>query len=331
MDFKADIFDQYTPEARRSVFFARATARQLGADTVESVHLLLGIVREDIALLNRFLSAPVSASTFQMEITNGVPKSGAARQQTTDVPFGNESRRIFSLAAEEAAGMSQRSVGIEHLFLGLLNEESSIGARVLRERGVDILRVRSELAVRPHSPPAAQDRVRRQVEKLRKIIADSPDLDPDRPRETIFQRYTVRADRLIFFARHFAGYLGSPVVESEHIFLSIVREGRDHFELFFPLAHSKDTVYKELEAHFTPGGTIDLSGKIVPTEKLPPFSEHCRRVLSDADEEAAMLGSEQVAPEHLLLGMLRDKDSYVAAVLREYGAEPERIRKGLTG
>ncbi|MBZ5667712.1 MAG: Clp protease N-terminal domain-containing protein, partial [Acidobacteriia bacterium] len=38
---------------------------------------------------------------------------------------------------------------------------------------------------------------------------------------------------------------------------------------------------------------------------------------------------EHIAPEHLLLGMLREKDSYAAILLREYGAELERIRKGL--
>jgi ATP-dependent Clp protease ATP-binding subunit ClpA len=331
MDFNADVFDQYTPEARRSVFYARARARQLGSPAVETVHLLLGIARENVALLNRFLNAPVSENTLQCDITNGMSGPGANPPQVNDVPFSKESSRVFLLAAEEATRMSQETVGIEHLLLGMLHEESSIGALVLRERGADILRVRSELAIRPHSAPETQERVYRQVEKLRKIIADSPELGPDRRREEIFQRYTVRADRLIFFARHFASYFGSPVVESEHILLSIVRERRDHFELFFPLAHSKDTVYKDLEQHFTPGSTIDLNGKIVPTEQLPPFSERCRRVLSDADEEAAMLGSEQVAPAHLWLGMLRDKDSYAAAVLREYGAEPERIRKGLAG
>ena len=82
------------------------------------------------------------------------------------------------------------------------------------------------------------------MERLRKIIAGAPELSPDCPRDKSFERYTVRADRLIFFARHFASYFDSPVVESEHILLSIVREGRDHFELFFPLAHSKDTVCK---------------------------------------------------------------------------------------
>ena len=171
--------------------------------------------------------------------------------------------------------------------------------------------------------------MRREIEKLHKIMADAPRLGPDRSREEIFGRYTVRADRLIFLARHFASYFGSPVVESEHILLSLVREGRDHFKLFFPLADSKDLVYKRLEEHFIPGGTIDLSGKRFVTKELPPLSEQCKQVVSLADEEATRLRSEHIAPEHLLLGMLRQKDSYAAVLLRAYGAELERIRKGL--
>jgi ATP-dependent Clp protease ATP-binding subunit ClpA len=331
MDFKANIFDEYTPEARRSVFFARATARQLGSVAVESVHLLLGIAREDIALLNRLLSSSESESTLQNAIMNVASKPSAALQPTADVPFSSESKQIFSSAAEEAIRISQQKVSIEHLLLGLLREENSVAALMLRDRGADVDRIREELVTHRHQPPPKEDRIRRQIEKLHKIMADAPRLGPDRSREEIFGRYSVRADRLIFFARHFASYLGSPVVESEHILHSVVREGRDHFELFFPFADSKDTVYKKLEEHFTPGGTIDLTGKIVATEELPPLSEQCKRVVGFADEEATMVRSEHIAPEHLLLGMLREKDSYAAVLLREYGAELERIRKGLAG
>jgi hypothetical protein len=108
--------------------------------------------------------------------------------------------------------------------------------------------------------------MRREIEKPHKTIADAPKLGPDRSREEIVGRYTVRAARRICFARHFASYFGSPVVECVHILLSVVREGRDHCKLFFPFADSKDTAYKKLEEHFTPGGTIELSGKIVVTE-----------------------------------------------------------------
>jgi ATP-dependent Clp protease ATP-binding subunit ClpA len=323
------MFDEYTPEARRSVFFARATARQLGSDTVEGVHLLLGIAREDIALLNRFLSPSVSESTLRDEITNGVSTSSAALQQIGDIPFSSESERVFSLAAEEATRMSQQRVGIEHLLLGLLREENSVAARMLRGRGADVVRGRDELAVKPHSPPATQERVRREIEILRKIMADAPKLGPDRSREEIFGRYTARAHRLIFFAKHHAGSVGSPVVEAAHLLFSLVRKEMDHFKLFFPFADSKDTVYKQVEKHLSAGRAFGLSERILPMEELPPVSEEFKRVLGFADEEATMLRSEHIAPEHLLLGMLREKDSYAAVLLREYGAELERIRKGL--
>jgi ATP-dependent Clp protease ATP-binding subunit ClpA len=332
MDFKTSVFDEYSPEARRSVYFAHATARQLSSEAVESVHLLLGIAREDIEILNRCLSSSVSESSLQNEVTNGVSTSSATLQRIADIPdipFSSESKRVFSLAAEEAIRMSPQRVGIEHLLLGLLREENSVAARILRQRGADVARIREELIIHPHQPPPKEDRRRREIEKLQKIVADAPRVGPDRSREEVFGRYTVRADRLIFFARHFASYFGSPVVESDHILLAVVREGKDHFKLFFPFADSKDTVYKKLEEHFTPGSTIDLTGKIVATEQLPRLSDQCKRVVSFADEEATMLRSEHIAPEHLLLGMLREKDSYAAVVLREYGAELERIRKGL--
>jgi len=329
MDFRTDSFDEYTPEARRSVYFAHVAARQLGAEALGGLHLLLGIARENIDLLNRFLSTPVSETTLQSEITNGVSTPRAAPQQIANIPFSGESKRVFSLAAEEATRMSQQSVGIEHLLLGLLRQEDSAAARVLRQRGADVAGIREGLLTHPHQPPQKTERMRREIERHHKIVTNVPKGEPARSREEVFGRYTVRANVLILGARHFANRLSSPVVESEHILLSVVRSGADLFKLFFPLADSRETVYKKLEEHFAPGGTIDLSGKIVATEKLPPFSERCQRVLSYADEEAAMLGSEQVGPEHLLLGMLREKNSYAAALLREYGAEPERIRKGL--
>ena len=275
MDFKTDVFDEYTPEARRSVFFARATARQLGSDALEGVHLLLGIARENVELLNRFLSLPVSENTLENEVTNGVSTSGA--DLLADIPFSSESKRVFLFAAEEAIRMSPQRVGIEHLLLGLLREENSVAARTLRERGADVDRIREELLTHPHQAPPKEERMRREIEKLHKMMADVPKLGPDRSREEVFGRYTVRADRLIFFARHFASCVSSPVVESEHILIAIVREGRDHFKLFFPFAESKDTVYKKLEEHFTPGGTIDLSVKIVATKEFPPLSEQCKR------------------------------------------------------
>ena len=49
------MFERYTEKARRVIFFARYEASQYGAASIESEHLMLGLLREDWALNKRIL------------------------------------------------------------------------------------------------------------------------------------------------------------------------------------------------------------------------------------------------------------------------------------
>jgi len=49
------MFERYTEKARRVIFFARYEASQFGSPYIETEHLLLGLLREDKALTNRFM------------------------------------------------------------------------------------------------------------------------------------------------------------------------------------------------------------------------------------------------------------------------------------
>ena len=48
------MFERYTERARRVIFFARYEASQFGSTTIETEHTLLGLIREDANLMNRF-------------------------------------------------------------------------------------------------------------------------------------------------------------------------------------------------------------------------------------------------------------------------------------
>jgi ATP-dependent Clp protease ATP-binding subunit ClpA len=50
-------------------------------------------------------------------------------------------------------------------------------------------------------------------------------------------------------------------------------------------------------------------------------SEHARRVLDLAGDEAERLGHRYLGPEHLVLGVLRDGDSGASRVLEAYGVD----------
>lgn len=56
------------------------------------------------------------------------------------------------------------------------------------------------------------------------------------------------------------------------------------------------------------------------------FTEHVRRVLARAREEAVQLDHEFVGTEHLLLALLRENDGVSAAVLQNLGANPDTLR-----
>jgi ATP-dependent Clp protease ATP-binding subunit ClpC len=44
------MFERYTEGARRTIFFARYEASNFGSPTIDTEHILLGLLREDKAL-----------------------------------------------------------------------------------------------------------------------------------------------------------------------------------------------------------------------------------------------------------------------------------------
>ena len=139
------MFERYTEKARRVIFFARYEASQYGSPYIETEHLLLGLLREDKALANRFLRTHGSIESIRKEIESRI----TVRERiatSVDVPLSQECRRILNFAAEEAERLNHKHVGTEHLLLGLLREEKSFGAEILQERGLRLPGVREELA-----------------------------------------------------------------------------------------------------------------------------------------------------------------------------------------
>ncbi len=138
------MFERYTEKARRVIFFARYEASQLGTTTIETEHILLGLLREDRVLTNRFLRTYGAAEAIRREIERRTfPREKLS--STVDLPLSREAKRVLNYAAEEAERVGQRFIGTEHLLLGLLREQHSYGAELLRDQGLHYHLVREEL------------------------------------------------------------------------------------------------------------------------------------------------------------------------------------------
>jgi acetyltransferase-like isoleucine patch superfamily enzyme len=161
------MFERYTEKARRVLFFARYEATRYASPEIETEHLLLGLFRETKALFEFFLAANATEDSFRKQI-GGDLDAGKRTAADMNPPLGDECKRVLAYAESEADRMEHKLVAPEHLFLGLLREESCVAARMLKARGADIDRVREEMtASANNSLPAA----RKAAKSLRKQTA----------------------------------------------------------------------------------------------------------------------------------------------------------------
>ncbi len=142
------MFERYTEKARRTIFFARYEASQYGSPYIETEHLLLGLFREDPALLSRFGGPTSIAADIRTEIERQItPRKRIST--SVEVPLTNECKKALNLAAEESQRLAHRYIGTEHLLLGMLGVEGSLAAKLLREMGLKPEAIRVQLAKAP--------------------------------------------------------------------------------------------------------------------------------------------------------------------------------------
>jgi ATP-dependent Clp protease ATP-binding subunit ClpC len=139
------MFERYTEKARRVIFFARYEASQFGASAIEAEHILLGLLREDKGLTNRFFPRPQgSIESIRKEI-EGRTVVREKVSTSVDLPLSPTAKRVLTYAQEESERLQHRYIGTEHLLLGLLREEKSLAAEILYERGLRLNQIREEL------------------------------------------------------------------------------------------------------------------------------------------------------------------------------------------
>jgi Clp amino terminal domain, pathogenicity island component len=135
----------------------------------------------------------------------------------------------------------------------------------------------------------------------------------------LFERYTERARRAIFFARYEASALGTMEITAEELLLGILREDKAIAGRLSPGA--VESIRKELEQIAGPkGGRVSTSVDM-------PVGHETRRALEFAAEEAENLQHKHIHTTHLMLGLLRVENSLAAGLLRKHGMTLEQCRE----
>ncbi len=141
----------------------------------------------------------------------------------------------------------------------------------------------------------------------------------------MFERYTERARRVIFFARYEASQLADSYIETQHLLLGLIREDAGLL-LDFINQQQALSIRQQIEAE---AAVRNQGLPKLPTSVDLPLSNESKRVLAYSAEEAERLRDQHIGVEHMLLGLLREQGTFAAKLLQGCGLELHAIREHL--
>lgn len=119
-------------------------------------------------------------------------------------------------------------------------------------------------------------------------------------------KFSDRAQKVILIAQEEAKRLNHDYVGTEHILLGLVSIGEGlAVQILINLGVDLRKIKSEIEKIVPPGDNVIVLGEI-------PFSPRAKKVLEYAVDEANAMGHIYVGTEHILLGLLREKEGVAA-------------------
>ena len=136
----------------------------------------------------------------------------------------------------------------------------------------------------------------------------------------MWQRFTERARKVVFYAQEEAQKFGEGYVSTEHLLLGLVRESDSvAARVLEKLGVSLSKIRAEVEKQL-PRGESRAGQDMTLTPRA-------KRVIDLAYDEARNLNNNYIGTEHLLLGLIREGDGLAGRVLAKLGVELEKARR----
>jgi lipoprotein-releasing system ATP-binding protein len=136
----------------------------------------------------------------------------------------------------------------------------------------------------------------------------------------MFERYTEKARRVIFFARLQASEFGSWEIRTEHLLLGLIQENQPMLARLLASSAAVESIRKSAREKAVTAEKISASIDL-------PLTEESKRVLRHAADEAERWRHRRIGAKHLLLGILREEQCLAARILREHGLDLEGARQ----
>lgn len=214
--------------------------------------------------------------------------------------YSHHARRALQHAGTLVARYRHPAVDTGHLLVGIMLTEGSIGCTVL------------------HTMELTPARALPLLQTLYPMF-DVPGSETA-PADSLDQALALAADESVWLGQHYIG--------TEHLLLGLTRTNAGSASLLLDrMDSSADRVRRQVRRLLREGVTAEFNLHLA--RRTARLSELSRRVITGAEQMAVALDHPTVGIGHLLLVLLLEERSPVAAMLRASGLDENRLRAGL--
>ena len=303
------MFERFTEKAIKVVTLSQEEAYDARHSRLCPEHILLGILKEGSGISARFLrAAGLKTETLRDRINEIMAARHNEIVSSEVLHFSSAVKRVLKEAWDKAQLLGANYITPEHLFLALLCEDNSSIISLLEEFNIDIERIResvTRVAGRKEKSSYHPE------EKLSSFI----------PKYYAIPSIFEEADSIQIMNSAKEKLSQSPYenLGTEHLFLALL-ENKDSY------------LYTLLENEgLTPQNFMEKLNFINTREDEYNYKDNCQFTpkayfaIDSAYDIAKELGSSTIKPEHILLGILKEKKGLACRILNEMGINGENI------
>lgn len=130
------MLENYSRTAKIAIMFARVEAGRVGAESIDTEHLLLGAMRTDPVTISAI--APHTTLDVVRERAMAWQAPAASLPNSVDMPLSDDAKRALEQAEALAATHGSALVRTEHLFLALATTSACHATAILEDVGANL-------------------------------------------------------------------------------------------------------------------------------------------------------------------------------------------------
>lgn len=301
------MFEKFTEKAINAITEAQNQAILMNNAFVQPEHLLLALVKQSKGIsLKIFKTYNITFDAIKEEVENKL------RFEKTDkklpiIPFGDEFKTLLKKTLDLANKSGNNYVLFEHLFIAVITDKHSYNNRILEKFNFDSYKSKEIL----------MKLVQRKSKKL-----SHPEIEDAKETETSYLTADFAldgAETKKVFEKALSKLSASnyEILGTEQIISSVLEGNSDTAKILEENGINPENFEYELAQQSSRDGEY--------SEKQIVFTPNAFKVMNLALQTAKELGSSEVKPEHIVLGLLKAKKGVAYNIFKNLNIDDDEL------